>query len=156
MNTRVCPLAAGVMAVFVLSLASGCGAPAATPADPVGDLVIARDSSPTSDEGRRLFALHCAPCHGDEGRGDGQNASRLSPRPPDLTIVMRSRAESDVRTVVASGSAAVGRSPLCPPRLRDIGPAGVDALVAHVRELARLSDATKDPAALGPPSRQAP
>ncbi len=145
MNGLVWPRSAGVMVILAVSLASGCGAPTAGRDNPVGDLVKARDSSPTRDEGRRLFASHCAPCHGDKGRGDGQNASRLSPRPPDLRMVMRSRTQSEVRTVVASGSAAAGRSPLCPPRLRDLTPAGVDALLAHVRMLA-----------LGPPSRQAP
>jgi len=137
MTIRLRPPASGVIAVLVVSLASGCGRPAATPANPVGDLVKGSVSSPTSHDGRRLFASFCAPCHGDEGRGDGQNASRLSPRPADLTIVMRSRSPSQVRTVVASGTAAVGRSPLCPPRLRDVGPAGVDALFAHLRTLAR-------------------
>ena len=137
MNIRARPLGPGATAVLVVSLASGCGRPAAAPDSPVGDLVRASASSPTSHEGRRLFASYCAPCHGAGGRGDGQNASRLSPRPPDLTIVIRSRPESEVRAVVASGTAAIGRSPLCPPRLRDVGPSGVEALVAHVRTLPR-------------------
>lgn len=137
MNWRACPLGSGAMTLFVVTLVAGCGRPPATPANPVGDLVKASASSPATHEGRRLFASYCAPCHGDEGRGDGQNASRLSPRPTDLTAVMRSRPPSEVRTVVESGTAAVGRSPLCPPRVRNVGPAGVDALLAHLRTLPR-------------------
>lgn len=34
--------------------------------------------------GRALFALHCAVCHGPEGRGDGQAAYLLSPAPRDF------------------------------------------------------------------------
>ena len=35
--------------------------------------------------GDRIYADNCASCHGPKGRGDGPNASRLDPRPPDLT-----------------------------------------------------------------------
>jgi putative copper export protein/mono/diheme cytochrome c family protein len=35
-------------------------------------------------EGRRLFAEHCAACHGPRGAGDGPAAATLQPRPPDL------------------------------------------------------------------------
>jgi putative copper export protein/mono/diheme cytochrome c family protein len=34
--------------------------------------------------GQRLFAEHCAGCHGARGAGDGPAASTLQPRPPDL------------------------------------------------------------------------
>jgi putative copper resistance protein D len=35
-------------------------------------------------EGQRLFAEHCALCHGARGAGDGPAAVTLQPRPPDL------------------------------------------------------------------------
>ena len=35
-------------------------------------------------EGQRLFAEHCAVCHGPRGAGDGTAAPTLHPRPPDL------------------------------------------------------------------------
>jgi putative copper resistance protein D len=35
-------------------------------------------------EGGRLFAEHCAVCHGAAGAGDGPAAATLQPRPPDL------------------------------------------------------------------------
>jgi putative copper export protein/mono/diheme cytochrome c family protein/peroxiredoxin len=35
-------------------------------------------------EGERLFAHHCAACHGPRGAGDGPAAATLQPRPPDL------------------------------------------------------------------------
>jgi mono/diheme cytochrome c family protein/peroxiredoxin len=35
-------------------------------------------------EGQRLFAEHCAVCHGPRGAGDGPAAATLQPRPPDL------------------------------------------------------------------------
>src|SRR5258708_8145500 len=36
--------------------------------------------------GARLFAQHCAVCHGSEGRGNGPAAPSLRPRPRDLTL----------------------------------------------------------------------
>ena len=37
------------------------------------------------DEGRALYADHCASCHGASGRGDGPSAGTLRTRPTDLT-----------------------------------------------------------------------
>ncbi|MEM7645016.1 MAG: cytochrome c [Pseudomonadota bacterium] len=38
-------------------------------------------------EGGRLFAAHCAACHGVEGRGDGPMADVLAVAVPDLTAL---------------------------------------------------------------------
>jgi mono/diheme cytochrome c family protein len=37
------------------------------------------------EEGRALYAEHCASCHGASGRGDGPAAGSLRTRPTDLT-----------------------------------------------------------------------
>ncbi len=37
--------------------------------------------------GAELYAVHCASCHGREGRGDGPVAASLDPPPPDLTTL---------------------------------------------------------------------
>jgi mono/diheme cytochrome c family protein len=34
--------------------------------------------------GKRVYAERCAPCHGDDGRGDGPAAAALEPRPRNL------------------------------------------------------------------------
>lgn len=36
------------------------------------------------ERGRRLYAKHCASCHGPTGRGDGQAGRDLDPQPSDL------------------------------------------------------------------------
>jgi len=37
------------------------------------------------EQGSALFALHCSPCHGAEGKGNGPAAVALNPKPRDLT-----------------------------------------------------------------------
>lgn len=41
--------------------------------------------------GAVLFRLHCASCHGSEGRGDGPVAEHLEIAPPDLTRIAARR-----------------------------------------------------------------
>ena len=36
------------------------------------------------EQGRVIYQRHCADCHGAEGKGDGQQATSLSPRPGNL------------------------------------------------------------------------
>jgi mono/diheme cytochrome c family protein len=36
-------------------------------------------------DGRRLYNIHCSPCHGEKGKGDGPVAKHLSETPSDLT-----------------------------------------------------------------------
>ena len=39
--------------------------------------------------GETLFRLHCAGCHGEEGRGDGPVAEYLKVAPTDLTALSK-------------------------------------------------------------------
>jgi len=34
------------------------------------------------EAGRRIYAVHCAKCHGENGKGDGKDATRYLPSPP--------------------------------------------------------------------------
>lgn len=43
---------------------------------------VAHDPA-AAERGRQLFAVHCAVCHGDDGRGDGR-LSTVFPQAPDL------------------------------------------------------------------------
>ena len=87
--------------------------------------------------GHRVFLQRCATCHGPQGRGDGQNAYNLQPPPPDFQESLAKLSPADRRTVVESGTAALGRSPLCPPWGRSLGPDDVDAVVAWLEVASR-------------------
>ena len=52
-------------------------------------ILLTGSTAVAADDGRgeRLFADHCAVCHGLEARGDGPMASILSVAPADLTML---------------------------------------------------------------------
>ena len=109
------------------------------PSDPLLEALQAEEREVNltyaESQGKRLFAQYCATCHGDDGHGDGQNASNLNPAPPDLATSRRDPAL--VRRVIVEGSAAVGRSPLSPPWGRTLSHQEVDYLVAYCEAIAR-------------------
>ncbi|MFQ5714913.1 MAG: c-type cytochrome [Candidatus Scalinduaceae bacterium] len=68
--------------------------------------------------GRIAYNEHCAPCHGDAGKGDGKYyASGLEPKPRNFTdSEFMSRVQDEyLLEVIKKGTAAFGRSPYCPP-----------------------------------------
>jgi mono/diheme cytochrome c family protein len=95
------------------------------------------DLSYVESQGKRLFVHYCGTCHGDEARGDGQNASNLNPPPPDMTASKTARDATLLRKVITEGSAAVGRSPLSPPWGRSLSRQEIEYLVAYCLSLNR-------------------
>lgn len=68
--------------------------------------------------GKVIYLEHCSPCHGETGKGDGKYyASGLKPRPRDLTSLgfTDRKGEEYLTKVIKEGTAAVGKSPFCPP-----------------------------------------
>ena len=130
-----------VAAALVVLAAAGCHRQAAAPpADPSLEALRAEDQAAgltyAQGQGKHLFDHYCATCHGDGGKGDGQNASNLNPPVPDLTTSRSLADPAYVRRVIAEGSAAVGRSPLSPPWGRSLSPQQIEYLTQYCRSLA--------------------
>jgi mono/diheme cytochrome c family protein len=140
----------GALVTAVVLVAAACRAPSAPPRDAVQEAF--KDSTLTAHQarGHRVFLTRCATCHGPQGRGDGQNAYNLEPPPPDFQESLAKLSLADRRRVVENGTAALGRSPLCPPWGRSLGPDDVDALLAWLDVASRPSPAEPEP---GPPHR---
>jgi mono/diheme cytochrome c family protein len=96
--------------------------------------------SSRESHGRRVFLQRCATCHGPEGRGDGQNAYNLQPPPPDFQASLPELAVADRRRVIEGGTAALGRSALCPPWGRSLNESEVGALLAYLEVTAQPSE----------------
>lgn len=110
------------------------------PGDPMLEAIRAEEREAgftfAESQGAQLFKQYCATCHGDGGKGDGQNASNLNPAPPDLTTSKRMQDVEYIRRVISQGSAAVGRSPLSPPWGRNLRSQEIEYLVAYCHALA--------------------
>lgn len=120
----------------LLALA-GCREATTPPKDAVQDAFRDDALRPVEARGHRLFVQRCATCHGPQGRGDGQNAYRLDPPPPDFQASLVRLSVTDRRRVIEGGTAALGRSPLCPPWGRTLDGDEVDALVAWLEVASR-------------------
>ena len=129
------PWSAALLLAVVASTA--CRATPAPGKDAVQEAF--RDDALSAQEarGHRVFLQRCATCHGPQGRGDGQNAYNLQPPPPDFQESLAKLPVADRRKVIEGGTAALGRSPLCPPWGRSLGPDDVDALLAWLEAAAR-------------------
>lgn len=121
-----------------------------SPADPLQDFFHHQAQeeglSRVQTEGKRLFTHYCTTCHGEAGHGDGQNAYNLDPKPPDFQESLGKHPTAYWREIIEGGSAAVGRSPLCPPWGRNLTSREVGALTAFLDVLGQPA-ATAEPAA---------
>lgn len=125
--------------------------------DPLAE-VFARQAqeeglSRSQTEGKQLFSHYCMTCHGEAGRGDGQNAYNLEPKPPDFPESLRSHPPSYWREIIEGGTASVGRSPLCPPWGRTFTSGEIDTLVSYL-ELLGASDSRQNEEAQEEPPRE--
>jgi mono/diheme cytochrome c family protein len=116
-------------AVVGLSVAIGWGArrlhgPAGANSAPTESPVSAAHVSPTIlSRAALLYQLHCAKCHGPEGRGDGEAMARLRPPPRDFAERpwKHDTTFESIRRVIADGipgtSMAAQRAALAPDEL---------------------------------------
>lgn len=124
-------------AAWAASLLFALGAPAA---------VDGSEAQPAALPGRDLYALHCATCHGVEGKGDGPAGLPIVPMPRDFGVGRfkfdadgdgRTGTDRDLFLVIRDGAGAVGGNPLMAP-WGHLGEQRIHELVAYVRSLERL------------------
>lgn len=146
---------ASVFALAVGVTAVACGRGGGAPVgDPLMDVFHRRAQeeglSRIQTEGKRLFVRYCVTCHGASGEGDGQNAYNLEPKPPNFRDSLKTHPPPYWRQVIEGGTAAVGRSPLCPPRGHNLSPGQIDALSAYLEALSGVAAPSRPrPAASG-------
>lgn len=105
---------------------------------------VARVSPAPADAGtattpREVYAKRCAPCHGERGRGDGPNASRLPIRPTDHTNadILRHRTDDALFDTISAGGSAMNRSVRMPGFEHSLSRQEIRGLVRYLRELCR-------------------
>jgi mono/diheme cytochrome c family protein len=123
-------------ALALLGLTAGCQAPSPPSGEqPLDAAFFDEGLTRRQSEGRRVFLQRCATCHGDEGRGDGQNAYSIEIPPPDLTETLASLPQEERRRIVIGGTVSVERSPLCPPWGRSLDAREIETVLAYLEAL---------------------
>ena len=146
----VAVVCAGVALAVVLALAVVTFAPERTLAEPPMKVVhrvefdVLHQGANIADleRGRSYYVQLCLPCHGGSGRGDGEWAWRMTPRPADLAGE-RTRRRSDEHLLAAirdgiEGTAMRGWD----DRLSDIQ---LRQVLRFVRHLERIESARPAP-----------
>jgi mono/diheme cytochrome c family protein len=82
----------------------------------------------------QLYAMRCALCHGDSGRGDGMAAEALEPRPTDFTRakLWRQRTPEQTREAIRNGKPGTAMVPFGTV----LDGEEIDALAAYLRRFA--------------------
>jgi cytochrome c553 len=134
-----------ILAIALLSINCGKNASGTASDEPPSEgSATAQPTAPAPDraafEARSMFSTVCATCHGPEGKGDGQAAAGLNPKPRNYTdkAWQASVTDEDLRKTILYGGAGVGKSPVMPgtPQLKD-KPAVLDELVKIVRSFGK-------------------
>ena len=84
-----------------------------------------------------IFRDTCSMCHGMNGKGDGQMAQSLNPKPRDYTDAawQASVTDEQIKTIIMEGGQAVGKSATMPAQKNQLAgkPEVLDALVKLIR-----------------------
>jgi len=89
------------------------------------------------EQGKKLYELYCATCHGQSGKGDGAAAAALNPKPRDHTdkAYMSTLSDDDMLKVVKNGGASIGKSPIMPPWGATLKDDQIKDVIAYIRTL---------------------
>ena len=126
------------VAAAALVAAIACSSQKSEPAAKTSAPALAKAAAATPasiEHGRGLYKKNCAPCHGDQGKGDGPAAGILKPAPRDHTdrSYMGTLSDEDLAKVIQMGGGIKGK-PLMPSNPQIKG-TDLDALVAFTRSL---------------------
>ncbi len=120
MLKKTCVIA-GLVAVVGLNVSLSADA-----ATPKGD--------PT--KGKATFIEKCAPCHGQQGKGDGPAGAALNPKPRNQSDAkyMSTLTDEHIFKAIKDGGASVGKSPAMPAWGSVLSNDDIWNVIAYVRK----------------------
>ena len=110
-----------------------CGAARADSEKPA--LSIREPGSFTISKGQVLYQRYCLFCHGESGKGDGQNAFSLLKRPGDFAITLPQTGENILRAVIRQGGQKNNLSGDMPSFGRTLSENQIQELFEHLQTL---------------------
>ena len=95
------------------------------------------EEDPPPDPGQAIYQSRCAPCHGEDGGGDGFNAPYLpvAPQVHGDGAVMSLRPDDALYDGIYAGGRVMGKSHRMPAFGPSLGDADLRAVVAYMRRL---------------------
>src|ERR1035437_6209132 len=122
-------------------------------APPVGASILAPGPAPSQEvlaQGRKMFLVACAPCHGADGTGNGPIAANLISKPRNLTrgiYMNRSTASGDLPTDYdLYRTITTGLHNTAMPSFRQMAQGDRWAVVQYIKTFsARFTDSTEYP-----------
>ncbi|OGH56450.1 MAG: hypothetical protein A3G34_12425 [Candidatus Lindowbacteria bacterium RIFCSPLOWO2_12_FULL_62_27] len=124
--------------------------------------VSACGQAPSRDTGQKVYSASCAPCHGASGKGDGELAAFLYPRPRDFTrgtykirsVMDATPADADLRRVIEHGMSG-SAMPAWKGRLSD---QEISSVLSYIKTLApdAFSTPPTQPVRVGTPPDPTP
>ncbi len=112
------------------------------PVSPNSEPVTKTSKNPLTDlaaaaaAGKPLYAVDCAMCHGDSGKGDGAAGASLAAKPTDLTTgKILSDPDGEIFLVIKNGKTTNGKVVM--PPVRRLTDEQIWQMTAYVRTMAQ-------------------
>ncbi len=117
--------------------ASGRGADTASAAVDTTALAAAVPLTYEQQQGKNLYDLYCAVCHGSQGAGDGFNSFNLNPKPHSLadSAYVAGFTDQDLKQIISQGGRGRNMSVEMPGYRGTLTPLGIAYLSTYVRWL---------------------
>ncbi|MGO8969400.1 MAG: c-type cytochrome [Myxococcaceae bacterium] len=91
----------------------------------------------TTNAGQTVYDRDCATCHGPTGKGDGEQATYITPTPQDFTTgVLDKRTDAYLTAVISKGGLASGLAESM-PAFPKLSKSDLQAVVAYLRQLSK-------------------
>ncbi len=138
-----------ISAIAVVTLTTACSGNQSTNSSPsssmttdVSDTATGKMKNPLTDlaaaaaAGKPLYSVHCAFCHGAEGKGDNAIETSLAAKPTDLTTGdVTSKPDGEIFLAIKNGKMKSGK--LTMPPAKKLTDDQIWQIVAYVRILAK-------------------
>ncbi|MGO9830419.1 MAG: c-type cytochrome [Myxococcaceae bacterium] len=97
----------------------------------------------TTNAGKTIYDRDCATCHGPTGKGDGEQATYVTPTPQDFTTgLLDKRSDAFLTAVISKGGLANGLAESM-PAFPKLSKSDLQGVVAYLRQLGKGSTGQK-------------
>ncbi len=97
----------------------------------------------TTNAGQTIYDRDCATCHGPTGKGDGEQATYVTPTPQDFTTgMLEKRSDAFLTAVISKGGLANGLAESM-PAFPKLSKSDLQGVVAYLRQLGKSTAGQK-------------